>query len=120
MRASQKADRQLCIGIYRPSGTSYSTQQLLASSLSRSEALHIAHFPFVPNANTSEPAKSEKQTLVAKSTALTRHLARLAILDLCTKGSWTDTSLTQHWKGCSLHDCEVGTPALIHGIPGYV
>ena len=83
MRASQKADRQLCIGIYQPSGTSYSTQQLLASSLSHSEVPHIAHFPFIPNANTSEPAKSEKQTLVAKSTALTRHLARLAIVDFC-------------------------------------
>ena len=101
-----------------PSGTSHSAQQLLASSLSHSEARHIAQFPFIPDANTSEPAKSEKQTLVAKSTTLTRHCARLAILDLCTKGTWTDTSLTRHCKGCSLQDCEVGTPALIHGIPG--
>ena len=115
MRANQKPDRQLCTG---PSGTSYSAQQLLASSLSHSKAPHIAHFPFVPDANTPEPAKSEKLTLVAKSTALTRHLAKLAILDLCTKGTWTDTSLTRHCKGCSLWGCEVRTPALIHGIPG--
>ena len=87
MHASQKADRQLCTGIYRPSGTSHSAQQVLASSLSHSEEPHIAHFPFVPDANISEPGKSEKQTLVAKSTALTKHLARLAILDLCTEGT---------------------------------
>ena len=113
--ASEKADQQLCTG---PSGTSHSAQQLLASSLSRSEAPHIAHFSFVPDTNTPEPAKSKKQTLVAKSTALTTHLARLAIVDLCTEGTWTDTSLTQHCKGCSLLDCEVRTPALIHSIPG--
>ena len=107
MRANQKPDRQLCTG---PSGTSYSAQQLLASSLSHSEAPHIAHFPFILDANTSEPVKCEKLTLVAKSTALTRHLARLAILDLCTEGTWTDTSLTRHWKMCSLLDCEVRTP----------
>ena len=87
-------------------------------SIIHSEEQHIAHYPFVPDANTSEPAKSEKQILVAKSTALTRHVARLAILHLCTEETWTDTSLTRHCKRCSLRDCKVRTPALIYGIPG--
>ena len=83
---SQKADRQLRKGIYRHSGSCHSAQQLIASSLSLylrmyictvsepkvSEAPRTAQLPFVHDvgrANTSEPSKSEKQTLVANSTA---------------------------------------------------
>jgi len=66
----------------------------------------LHNFPFVHNvsrANTSEPSKSEKQTLVANSMMV--RLARL--LDLCSEGTWTDTSLTRHCES-SLHD-KVGT-----------
>ena len=87
---SRKADRQLCKDIYRHSGSCQSAQQLIASSLSLylrmyfctvselkvsepkvSEAPHVAQLPFVhvSRTNTSEPSKSEKQTLVANSTA---------------------------------------------------
>ena len=84
MCASRKADRQLCTGIYQPPGNCQSAQQLLASSLSFylcmyictlsksqvSEAPHVARFPLrIANTNTSEPSKSEKQTLVANCTA---------------------------------------------------
>ena len=115
-RASQKADRQLCTGICRPSGSCYSAQQLLASSFSFyqrmyictlsnsqvSEAPHVAQFPFVHDVSraiTSEPSKSKKKTLVANSTAFC-----LTILDLCSEGTWTDNSLARHCEGCSLRD----------------
>ena len=50
------------------------------SKLQVSEVLHVAQFPFVPDVSctiTSKPLKSEKQTLVANSTAFARRIARL-------------------------------------------
>jgi len=47
------------------------------------------NFPFVPDANTSKPSKSEKQTLVANSTAFASCLVSLMILDLCSEGMHT-------------------------------
>ena len=75
--ASRKTDRQLCTGIYRPSGTC-SCQQLLASSLSFylhmsictltlcepqvTEVPHVAQFPLVHDvsrANTHQSTRSK-------------------------------------------------------------
>ena len=64
-----------------------------------SEVPHVARFPLRTWRQYSEPSKSEKQTLVANSTAFAWHLARLAILHLCTEGTWKETSLTRHYGG---------------------
>ena len=65
-----------------------------------SEAPHVAQLPLHTRRqsryNTSEPSKSEKQTLVAKSTAFARRLARLGdTRSECTEGAWTDTRLAR-------------------------
>ena len=59
------------------------------------------NFPFIHNvswANTSEPSKSEKQTLVANSIDLLDVLRGLAILDLvlCSEGTQVNTILVLH------------------------
>ena len=62
----------------------------------------LHNFPFihdVSHAITSEPWKSEKQTLVTNSTAFAWRLARLDILDLCSEGTWTATSSHDTAKG---------------------
>ena len=84
-----KPDRQVSKGIYRPSGSYHSAQQLLASSISfylhmyifvkflRRHMLHNFHFVHgISCANISEPSKSEKQTLMANSTTFAWCLAK--------------------------------------------
>ena len=65
--------------------------------------MHVAQFLFrihdVSCTITSEPWKSEKQTAVANSTAFAWCLARLAILGLCSEGTWTATSPHDTAKG---------------------
>ena len=80
-RASPKADRQLCTGIYRHSGSCHSAIATITTSLSLyphtytcmvsepqvSDAPHVAQLSF--RTCTSQPSKSKKQTLEAKSRA---------------------------------------------------
>ena len=70
-----------------------------------SESYTLHNFPFIPDVSraiTSEPPKSENQTLVANSTDLLDVLLSLVILDLCSEGTWMVTS-----KGVA---CETRSP----------
>ena len=131
-RASRKTDRQLCTGIYRPSGTC-SCQQLLASSLSFylrmsictptlckpqvSEVPHVAQFPFVHDfsrANTSEPSKHKKQTLVANFSGNLHSIC----LTFCE--AWRYLTLVSHnnAKGVACETRWEPGKFHLHGIPG--
>ena len=95
-RASWKADRQLCTGIFGPQVAAivHSTISKLLSTYLRSLYPHmymytvreflwchtLHNFSFVHDiscAITSAPPKSEKKILVAKSTVFAWHLATL-------------------------------------------
>ena len=135
--ASSKANWQLCTGIYLPSGSCHSAQQPLASSLSFYLCMStctLASWKFLrcytsqifPPLCTqrqlqwsSETLKSEKQTLVASSQHLLDMLWGLTILDLCSEGTWMDTSLARHCEGCSLRTTgRKPGKFCLHSVPG--
>ena len=116
-----------------PQVATIGVQQLLASSLSyvctpvcwasrkflRCYLLH--NFPFVPGVSraiTSEPSKSEKQTLVANSTAFAWCLARLGDTWLVKWGN-TDRLLVSNdsVKGvaCKTRSEPLPSPVSLHG-----
>ena len=77
----------------------------------------LHNFPFVhdvSSAITSEPWKSEKQTLVANSTALLDVFRGLTILDLCSEGTWTASSPHDTAKGVA---CETRSEPRLHQRP---
>ena len=79
-------------------------------------SLHVAQFPLRTQRQSCITSEPPNKTLVANSTAFAYVLRGLVILDLCSRGTWTATSLARHCKGHSLRDL-VGTPAFT-GISG--
>ena len=81
-----------------------------------SKASHLAQFALVHNfsrPNTFELRIKKREANFSGKlySILFGVLQGLAIIDLCSEGTWMDTSLTRHCEECSLCDSEVGTPA---------
>ena len=116
-----------------PSGSCHSAQQLLASSLSFylrmyicmltksqvSEAPHVAQLPLCNWCHYFWAIEEWEANYVANSTVFAWHLTRLAILDLCSEGAWTDTSLARHCEECTSVARLWGQNLRLHSIPGY-